>query len=123
MGEYCHQVTVVLGCEAHLIWRWGRSGKVLSAVFGVLPPADSPVPTAQLWGVPGLLLVGSTASMALAAEVQSRARVSKALPVPHHCWSAQSPSQPCHAGCAQELHRERQTAGSPNAFHGWLCDR
>lgn len=85
-----------------------QSGKVLSAVFRVLPPADTPVPAAQLWGVPGLLLVCSTASMALAAQVQSRARVSAALPVPHHCSSAQSPSQPCHAECAQELHREQQ---------------
>lgn len=100
-----------------------QSGKVLSAVFGVLPPADAPVPAAQLWGVPGLLPVSSTASMALAAEVQSRARVSKALPVPHHCWSAQSTSQPCHAECAQELHREQHTTAFSNASHGWLCDR
>lgn len=84
----------------------GQSGKALSAVFGVLPPADSPVPAAQLWGVPGLLLVRSTASMALAAEVQSRARVSAALPVPHRCWSAQSTSQPWQAECARGLRRE-----------------
>lgn len=106
-----------------------QSGKNLSAVFRVLPPTDAPVPTAQLWGVPGqllgplLLLVCSTASMALAAEVQSRARVSEALPVPHHCWPAQSTSQTRHAERAQERHCGQRTTGFSNAFHGWLCDR
>lgn len=101
MGEYNHQGA---GAGVPDMEEGQQSGKVLSAVFGVLPPADAPAAPA----VPGLLLVPSTASMALAAEVQARARVSKALPVPQRCWSAPSPSQPCRAGCAQELHRERQ---------------
>lgn len=66
-----------------------------------------PRPHSAALGRPWAPALGSTASMALAAEFQSRARVSQAVPVPHHCWSAQSTPQPCHAECAQELHRQQ----------------
>lgn len=69
-----------LGCKARLIWRRGSSQGRFSVQFLGFFLLQTPPSPQQFWGVPGLLLLGSTASMA--AQVQGQGFKSSACSTP-----------------------------------------